>query len=155
MQNCMEDQIEIMNTIVNIFNGSDRRNWNMVRECFHFEVFLDYFSLSKIPGSKVRSDEVIEGWTEFLSRFVITHHMVSNFEVELNGSLAKAFCKGQAFHYAPCPTGDTWTIYGNYDFTLSKIASTWKVTSLIFNLLYEGGNKELPAMMLTNKKDVE
>lgn len=142
----MEEQI-IINTIVNIFNGSDKNDWELVRNSFHYEVFLDYFSLSKKPGEKVKSDEIIKGWKDFLPKFKFTHHVITNFEITVTGANAAAFCKGQALHHLPgSEGGDTWTVIGTYDFKLTKVAGQWKVDTMIFNLVFEDGNKSLPAI---------
>lgn len=142
----MEEQI-IINTITNIFNGSDKHDWEFVRDSFRYEVFLDYFSLSKQPGGKIKSNEIIKGWSDFLPKFKFTHHVITNFEINITGTNASAFCKGQALHHLPgAEGGDTWTVIGTYDFKLEKIAEKWKVNSMIFNLLYEDGNKNLAAI---------
>ncbi len=142
----MEEQI-IINIIINIFNGSDKHDWELVSNSFHYEVFLDYFSLSKKPGEKVKSVEIIKGWSDFLPKFKFTHHVITNFEITVKGANAEVFCKGQAIHYLPdAEGGDIWTTIGTYDFKLEKIAGKWKVNSMIFNLLYEDGNKNLPAL---------
>lgn len=142
----MEEQF-IINTIINIFNGSDKHDWELVGDSFHYEVFLDYFSLSKQPGGKIKSNEIIKGWSDFLPKFKFTHHVITNFEINITGTNASAFCKGQALHHLPgAEGGDTWTVIGTYDFKLAKIAGKWKVSSIIFNLLYEDGNKNLAAI---------
>lgn len=147
----MEEQIEIINIITNIFNGSDKHDWNLVENSFHYEVFLDYFSLSKQPGKKIKSGEIIKGWSDFLPKFKFTYHTITNFEVTVTEANAAAFCKGQSLHYLPgSEGGDNWTTIGTYDFKLEKIAGKWKVNSMVFNLLYEDGNKSLPAIVQGN-----
>ena len=142
----MEEQT-IINTITNIFNGSDKHNWDLVQSCFSFEVFLDYFSLSKKPGEKVKAAEITKGWSDFLPKFTFTHHVVTNFEISVTETNAAAFCKGSALHHLPdSEGGDTWTTIGTYDFKLVKVANQWKVNSIIFNLLHEDGNKKLAAI---------
>ena len=142
----MEEQI-IISTIINIFNGSDKRDWEMVSNCFSYEVFLDYFSLSKKPGEKVKSAEIIKNWSDFLPGFQFTHHVITNFEINITGTNASAFCKGHALHYLPVETGeDTWTTVVTYDFKLVKNAGQWKVNSMTFYLLYVCGNKNLAAI---------
>lgn len=149
----MEEQI-IINTITNIFNGSDKRDWEMVSNCFSYEVFIDYFSLSKKPGEKIKSAEIIKNWSDFLPGFQFTHHVVTNFEINITETNASVFCKGQALHYLPVDDGgDTWTTIGTYDFKLVKIASQWKVNTMIFHLLHEDGNKNL-AGIANQKKTI-
>jgi hypothetical protein len=143
----MEEHLVITNVITNIFNGADRQDWELVQNSFYFDVFLDYFSLSKQPGSKMKSSEIIKGWSDFLPKFNFTFHVVSNFQISTTEETASAFCKGSALHHLPdSEGGDTWTTYGTYDFKLIKVAGEWKVNSIIFNLLYEDGNKRLAAI---------
>ena len=150
----MEEQ-QIINTILNIFNGSDRQDWETVRDSFSYEVFLDYFSLSKKPGEKIKSDEIIKGWSAFLPKFKFTHHVITNFEVKVDVVSAEVFCKGQALHHLPdAEGGDTWTTIGTYDLRLEKIAEKWKVNSMIFNLLYEEGNRSLAAIANKNQGEM-
>jgi hypothetical protein len=144
----MEEQ-KIINIITNIFNGADKHDWELVSSSFHYEVFIDYFSLSKKPGEKLKSDEIIDGWRSFLPKFKFTHHLITNFEVAVTEANASAFCKGHAFHHLPdAEGGDIWTTIGTYDFKLVKISDKWKVNSIIFNLLYEEGNKNLAAIAM-------
>lgn len=150
----MEEQ-QITNTILSIFNGSDRQDWETVRDAFSYEVYLDYFSLSKKPGEKIKSDEIIRGWSEFLPKFKFTHHVITNFEVKVAIASAEVFCKGYALHHLPdAEGGDTWTTIGTYDLRLEKIAEKWKVNSMIFNLLYEEGNKSLAAIANKNQDEI-
>lgn len=138
------EELSIINTITNIFNGSDKRDWDLVRQSFYYHVYLDYFSLSKKPGEKVKPDDIIKGWSDFLPKFTFTHHVITNFEISVTETNASVFCKGSALHYLPgSEGGDTWTTIGTYDFKLAKVADQWKVNSMVFNLVYEDGNKKL------------
>jgi len=141
------DEQEIINTIINIFNGSDKQDWDLVRNSFDFDVFIDYFSMSKVPGAKLKADEIIKNWRDFLPKFKFTHHIITNFEVATTAAAAEVFCKGYAMHHLPdAQGGDLWTTIGTYDFSVAKIADKWKVNRMVFNLLYEDGNKSLPAI---------
>lgn len=139
------EELSIINAVTNIFNGADKHDWELVRNSFHHEVFLDYFSMSGQPGEKIKSSEIINRWSAFLPKFKFTFHTITNFEISVERTNASAFCKGQALHCLPgSEAGDTWTTYGTYDFKLLKSGDQWKVTSMTFNFLYETGNKELP-----------
>lgn len=139
----MEEQL-IINTITDIFNGCDKHEWDRVENCFSYEVFLDYFSLNAQPGEKIKSGEIISRWSGFLTKFKFTHHVITNFEISVTEVSASAFCKGNALHCLPgAEGGDTSTTIGTYDFKLSKVAQHWKVNSMIYNFLYEDGNKNL------------
>lgn len=142
----MEEQ-HIIRTITDIFNGADRHDWDEVRDAFTDEVFLDYSSLNGQPGTTLSPADIITAWSHFLPRFRFTLHLLSNFEIDVSGHAAAAFCKGQALHHLPGASGgDLWTVYGTYNFELQQLDGQWKVSIIHFNLLYQEGNKELPAI---------
>lgn len=150
----MDDKSIIIEAIVRLFNAADRKEWDSVKDLLHYEVYFDYFSVSKQPGSKKKSDEIIQGWSQFLPIFSITHHIVSNFEVTLSESMATVFCKGHAVYLLNEEVrGEIWTTYSTYNFKLQKTGESWKITSIIYNLVYEGGNRQLPAIALERHKD--
>jgi hypothetical protein len=141
------DKLVIEETITNIFNGSDKHNWEMVRNSFAEEVLLDYSSLSGQPAAIQKADDIVGAWKSFLPKFKFTLHLVTNFEIHTSGEKATTFCKGKAVHHLPgAEGGDVWTVYGTYDFNLQRIDDDWKVLSMKLNLLYQDGNKNLPAI---------
>jgi hypothetical protein len=142
------EEYAIMNTINGIFNGSDKRDWEQVQSSFSYEVFLDYFSLNKKPGEKLKSHDIVEGWKQFLPKFTFTNHVITNYEIAVTSVNAQVFCKGQALHHLTnAEGGERWVVAGTYDFKLSKMAGYWKVNTMIFNLVYEDGNKDLPLII--------
>ncbi len=137
----------IQQTIINIFNGSDRHDWQVVRESFADEVLMDYSSLSGQPAASLKADAIITAWKSFLPKFKFTLHLLTNFEIDVAESTARIFCKGQALHHLPgAEGGDLWTVYGTYDFELQRINEKWKTVLIKFNLLYQDGNTNLPSI---------
>ena len=137
----------IKKNIIAIFNGSDKHQWEVVRHSFADEVLLDYSSLSGQPATQIKADDIVAAWSGFLPKFQFTLHFLSNFEIYIQGGTAAVFCKGHAVHHLPnAEGGDVWTVYGTYDFELAKLGEQWKTVSLKFNLLYQDGNLNLPAL---------
>ncbi|MDH7464304.1 nuclear transport factor 2 family protein [Chitinophagaceae bacterium 26-R-25] len=145
------DKDLIVQTIVNLFNGADKHDWEIVKNSFCENVLLDYSSLSGQPASTLSSTDIITSWKSFLPKFMFTLHMLSNFEVGIQGNKATAFCKGQAVHHLPnAEGGDLWTVFGTYDFALDNHGGNWHVSSMKLNLLYQDGNKQLPVLAMAN-----
>jgi len=145
------DKDLIIQTIVNLFNGADKHDWEMVKNSFCETVLLDYSSLSGQPASTLSSTDITNSWKDFLPKFAFTLHMLTNFEVSMEGNKATAFCKGQAVHHLPnAEGGDLWVVYGTYDFALDNHGGNWHVSSMKLNLLYQDGNKQLPALAMAN-----
>ncbi|HEX5553047.1 MAG TPA: nuclear transport factor 2 family protein [Chitinophagaceae bacterium] len=145
----MEESI-VEAVIIRIFNGTDSRQWEMVRNNFADEVLVDYTSVNGRPASVIKADELIESWRAFLPKFKFTFHRQSNFQFEFSEKGCNVFCKGDALHHLPgAEGGDLWTVYGTYHFELTKRTGQWKVTVMKFDLLYQQGNTRLPAIAAT------
>lgn len=152
-QNAPEIMEELLNerlitqNIMAIFNGTDKRQWDRVRHSLADEVLLDYSSMSGQPAVQTKADDIIASWSGFLPKFAFTLHLLSNVEVHIQGGTATFFCKGEALHHLPnAEGGDVWKVYGTYDIELAQLGEQWKTVSLRFNLLYQEGNLNLPAL---------
>jgi uncharacterized protein len=141
------DKEQIVETIQGMFVSADKRNWNTCKTFFTEKTFIDYSSLSAIPGLPVNVDDLMKGWSSAFAKYKSTQHMLSNFDVAVNGDKANAFFYGHAIHYLPhAKGGDLWEVYGTYDAALAKTFSGWKISSLTLHLKYQGGNRNLPAI---------
>ena len=142
----------ITKTVIAIFNGSDKHQWDMVRHSLADDVLLDYSSLSGHPAAQTKADDIIADWSDFLPKFKFTLHLISNLEINLQGGTATVFCKGEAVHHLPnAEGGDVWKVYGTYDIELTKLGEQWKIISLKFNQLYQEGNVNLPVIATAQK----
>ncbi len=143
----MNEQQIIVQVVTSIFNNADKRQWNKVREHLHFEVYHDYFTLNKKPGEKIKAEAMVTGWSDYLPRFHFTHHVLTNFEVAQTKETAHVHCKGSGMHFLKAAEGgETWTTIGTYEIGLLQTGAGWKVNSILFNLLFEEGNKLLPTI---------
>lgn len=142
----------ITKTVIAVFNGSDKHQWETVRHSFADEVHLDYSSLSGQPAASVNADDIINAWSNFLPKFNFTLHLITNIEITLPGGNASVFCKGEALHFlSNAEGGESWKVYGTYDIDLAKLGDQWKIISLRFNLLHQEGNVNL-SVIATAKK---
>jgi hypothetical protein len=145
------DAEQIIQTITNIFNGADERNWGKVQAAFADNVLLDYSSMNGSPAIVISSEKIVEGWKGFLPGFDMTHHQISDFKVNQKDDAAQIHFFGKADHYI---NKDSWTVEGTYDTELVKAGNKWKVTKFKFNLQKQSGDTSLPqkAAQIAGKK---
>ncbi len=135
------DAAQINAAIIGIAAGADRHDWDRVRDAFADEVMLDYTSLWGGESATAAADDVIAQWSGFLPGFDVTHHMVTNETItSIDGDQATA----QADFTATHRIGDElWVLGGRYDYTLTNVGGTWKVSALTMTALWETGSRDL------------
>jgi hypothetical protein len=141
------DRELIIESVNGVAMCADRHQWAACRFYFVDEPFIDYSSLSGQQGSKVKADDLIKGWSSFLPRFKFTQHFMTNHDVKVTGDAAICRSYVHAIHFLPyAEGGEFWGVYGTYDHELVRTPSGWKVSKMTFHLLYQEGNKNLPAL---------
>lgn len=141
----MENESAIQKAIIDIFVGTDARDWQRVKGPFSDQVLLDYTAMAGGEPATLSPDQIVTSWQAVLPGFDKTHHQLGNFVVSLSGDEATVFCYGTATHYLPQPDGrNVWTVVGTYDFHLIRRNSHWKADRMRFNLKYQDGNTDLP-----------
>lgn len=141
------DREQILDVVNGVAMSADHRDWARCRSYFIDEPFIDYSSLSGQPGSKVKIDDLIKGWNIFLPKFRFTQHFISNHDVKISDKTASCLSYVHAIHHLPyAEGGELWGVYGTYNHELVKTSSGWKVSKMVFHLLYQEGNKNIPAL---------
>ena len=140
------ERTRFIETINQLFIGTDQRDWLRVKECFAPSVTSDMSSLGAGPPTQMTPADICKGWEEGLKPLKAIHHQAGNYIVRVRGNKAEAFCYGIAMHYLPNKTDqNTRTFVGSYDFELAKDADRWTTTRFKFNLKYIDGNLNLEA----------
>jgi SnoaL-like domain len=135
---------EILDTINELFLGTDARDWDRVRAVLAHEVHFDMKSMTGSPPAALESGEIVRSWEEGLRGLKAIHHQTGNFRVRIDGDSADASCYGTASHYRPNPSGrNTRTFVGSYDFHLARSDGRWRIDLFRFNLKYLDGNLQL------------
>jgi hypothetical protein len=135
---------EILDTINDLFVGTDDRDWKRVVRALSPRVEFDMKSATGAEPSTVDSQKIIAGWEEGLRPLKAVHHQTGNFRIRVEGDQADAFCYGIALHYLPNASGrNTRTFVGSYDLHLRKDGGDWRIDRFRFNLKYIDGNLEL------------
>jgi len=138
-------QLAIQDTLFTLFVETDRRNWEVVRDCFDETVRLDYSSMGAGEPQTMTAQQVIDSWRSFLPGFETTHHQIGNCQVRLEGWRAQASCYGTASHFLRNPSGlHVWTVVGAYEFELQPAHGRWCITRMTFHFKFQDGNLHLP-----------
>ena len=127
----------VQNTLVKMINSLDRKEWNNTLKQFDKNVFVDYSSMNGVAGSTVKSNDLVGGWEKLLKR-VNTHHMLTNFEISIDGDEANTSSHVYASHTAK--NTKYWDIYGRYIHRLKKSKKGWKITSMKLIVHGQKGN---------------
>ncbi|CAM3804238.1 nuclear transport factor 2 family protein [Parendozoicomonas haliclonae] len=132
-------QWQVAQAITRMVNAIDSKRWSDARVQFADTVFVDYSSLNGQPGADISSSDLVHGWQELLER-VLTHHMVSNFEVEVQGDKAESECHVYACHELPGLEG--WDCYGRYQHLLERVNGQWLIIQMTLIVHGQKGNLE-------------
>lgn len=133
---CEKESKEVITTMV---NAIDTKEWDIALDQFDRIVYVDYESLSGQPGADVPSKELVGNWSRLL-KIVKTHHMLTNFDVEINGDEAEIFSHVYASHDAK--KVGYWDAYGRYHHKLKKKDGKWKITYMKLIMHGQKGNKK-------------
>ena len=138
------DRTRVIETINQLFIGTDNRDWTLVKSCFAPSVLFDMSSLGAGPAQQTTPVEIVSAWETGLKPLKAIHHQAGNHIVRILGNKAEAFCYGIATHYLPNKTNvNTRTFVGSYDFELAKDGDRWVIAKFKFNLKYIDGNLSL------------
>lgn len=121
-ENCTMKNEEIIQTIRQVFDGADERNWSKIESSLAPEVLLDYTSMSGGEPARLTPQQIITAWKGLLPGFKSTHHQTGNYTIAVNGREATAHFHGLALHYLPgAAGGEYWIVSGTYDYKLINV----------------------------------
>ncbi len=135
----------IIDTITELFLATDRRDWSAVEACLAEHVSFDMTSLAGGQPTTLTSREISSAWARGLAPIQSVHHQAGNFQVQLRGNQATAFCYAIAYHHRKVVSGrNLRTFVGSYDFHLTLDATQrWRIDLFRFNLKFLDGNLDL------------
>ena len=141
----LRERQEIEDVVVRLFVATDRRDWASVEACLDNMVILDMTSLAGGEPLHMKPIDVIAVWKGGLEPIDQVHHQVGNFQIDVDGNRATAFCYGVAYHYREniSSPSKTRTFVGSYDVHLTRTGAKWRIDLFRFNVKFIEGNREL------------
>ena len=98
MASPLDDEHEIRNVLYRYCRGIDRRDYDLVRSCYHPDATDDH---GGFQGDVYGFIDYIKAG---LPRFEQTMHMIGNILIELDGDVARSEAYTLAFHRVPAST---------------------------------------------------
>lgn len=130
----IEDERAIVALAVRYGVVIDGKDWDGLRALFTADASGDYST----PVATV--DDLVTN-AQRLNSVEVTHHAMSNHEVELDGEEATHRCHVVAFHSrAGADGGDTFTIFGAYSDQLVRTPNGWRIRFRRLALWHGVGN---------------
>ena len=141
----LRDRQEVEDVVVRFFVATDRRDWGSVEACLAEMVILDMTSMTEGEPLHLKPDDVVAGFARTLEPIDQVHHQVGNFQIDVTGDRATAFCYGVAYHHREKISNPSKTrvFVGSYDVHLARADRRWRIDLFRFNLKFIEGNQEL------------
>jgi hypothetical protein len=132
------DRLEIQDTICAVTLYADLGDLQGAASLFADGATLDYSSIS---GPDARALVARQFWSsveDFFPGFDATQHMVTNFDIRIQGDVAECTSAVRAMHRI----GDEiWTNGGFYYHRLVRSAQGWRIAHLRYDMRFEEGRR--------------
>lgn len=127
----LEDRVAIAEVMQRYGMSIDTRDWAALRSCFADEMQID-LSGSQFGDGKLlpmSGDRWLDEIKRIVSRFAVTQHMISPYQIEIDGDRAVCLAYLQARHLPPdCEDEKSvWGLGGYYANTMTRTAAGWKI----------------------------
>jgi len=126
----------VVDVVTRLFNSTDEKNWEAVKDVFTETVSFDMTSLAGGEPVNLTPQQIVDAWDDGLKDVRAIHHQTGNHVVTLDGDRAEVFCYGTATHYRPDEDKKVTTFVGTYDFHLTELGGEWKIDLFRFNSKY-------------------
>ena len=148
LEQTISRQVEIQTTVTRMLHAIDALDWATFRTAFTPELHLDYTSLFPGQPETLSVDTLLGRWVPFAHGYDATHHQIGPVVVvDANDDRAVAEAHVRADHFlAEAAGGPIWTASGHYRWTLERRGADWKIAAIVFQLAFQDGNRDLPAM---------
>ena len=137
------DAIAIRQLVDELFITTDLKDWTVVRALFS-DGALEVDMSSLVGGGPVQmtADQLIDGFRAGLHPGKVSHHLATNYRIEVDGDQATVWCHGYAWNRVPAlPAGsDLWETWGNYRLTCRRVGHGWRLDGFRYYSKLTRGN---------------
>lgn len=148
---------EIRNALIDNYNcyaeGLDSKKWQMVRNCFADEVYIDYGDISASTGDPAvprRTEDWLAILQSVINGFDITRHTITNHRVIITDEEVSCRAYLMADHVifadpavAFVTDQDVVTVVGEYKNYYGEIDGAWKIQRSELHVHWSRGNMNL------------
>ncbi len=122
----LSDRAEIIDLITRYATAVDTRDWDAYRSVFTADARIDYTSAGGIAGSV---SEMCAWLEQVLSMFSATQHLVTNFQIQVDGDEATA--TAIVLNPMQLEGQPVWTMGGWYHHRLVRTPEGWRSRELV------------------------
>lgn len=138
------DEAEIRRVADELFITTDLKDWSAARALFA-DGPIDVDMSSLVGGGQVQltADQLIAGFTAGLHSGKLSHHLTSNYRIQVDGNRAQLWAHGYAWNRVPAlPAGtDLWETWGNYRLSYRRVAGQWRLDGFHYYSKLTRGNE--------------
>lgn len=113
-----------------LFITTDLKDWSAARALFvDGDIEVDMSSLVGGTPVRITADQLFDGFKVGLHPGKVSHHLATNYRVQVEGNRAELWAHGYAWNRVPAlPAGtDLWETWGNYRLTFRREADGWRI----------------------------
>jgi 3-phenylpropionate/cinnamic acid dioxygenase small subunit len=121
------DELDVQRVLYEYAWACDNGDWHLLRSVFTADAHLDYSSTGGPAGERER---IVEWLQESLSQLTVIQHVLSNFQIDVNGDRAGG--RAMFLTTARIPRlHDTLNTGGYYDLAFRRESDGWKIERLV------------------------
>jgi SnoaL-like protein len=139
------DYIGIQDVLCRFFLAFDERDWQVMTSCLAPEIFVDYSSSGREQPGTMSAAAFVQRRRDAVDALA-KHHSFSNLLLTKGSGAAKGRCNYLILRFDrefKGPGEDFYHSCGSYEFSFSKTAGLWKITSITQRALRSWGNTQL------------
>jgi hypothetical protein len=127
-----------------LFIATDLKDWTAARALFaDGSIEVDMSSLVGGGAVQMTADQLLDGFRVGLHPGKVSHHLVTNYRIRVDGDRAELWAHGYAWNRVPSlPAGrDLWETWGNYRLTFRRQAGDWRLDGFRYYSKLTRGNE--------------
>ena len=138
------EEAELRQLADELFIATDLKDWTGARTLFaDGPIEVDMSSLAGGGPVHITADELLAGFRAGLHSGKVSHHLVANYRITVDGDRAELWAHGYAWNRVPSlPAGtDLWETWGNYRLSCRRIAGEWRLDGFRYYSKLTRGNE--------------
>jgi len=121
---CLQDRIDIQDTISSLTFFIDNREFARARELFTEDAIMDYSQVIAGSSPTRSAKDFLDEGDIVIAGFDATQHLITNFDIRVDGDTATSRSHFQASHWIG---SRVWTVWGGYRQQLVRADKGWRI----------------------------
>ena len=136
----VEDGLAIREVADDLFVFTDRKDWGRLRTLFvEGPIEVDMSSLLGGGPVSMTASELVSGFAAGLHARKQSHHMATNYRVDIAGDTAELWANGYAWNRLDGQP-EIWETWGNYRISFRRTASAWRISAFRYFAKFNRGD---------------